>query len=407
MKTQIMQWVDDQKDEIVQSVAALVHYPSVSPHEGGTGEVKKAQYIAQLVEKLGLPQAEWHNAPDEKAPEGYRPNLIVRLPGATSKRLWIISHMDVVPEGDLALWHTDPFTAVVKDGRVYGRGSNDNGQELIASLYAASLLTKRGIQSKYEVCLCFVADEEVGSVYGIQHLIQEGIFQKGDCIVVPDGGNDKGDFIEVAEKSILWLEFSVEGEQVHASCPDLGLNACRIANVFAVELDRALHGAFPDKDSLFNPSVSTFEPTRRNSNVGNVNTIPGKETFCFDCRILPSVNVDAVLNVVSQVKNQVERAEGGSISFSILQRTDSTLPTPSDAPVVRLLESSLREVYGFEPVIGGVGGGTCAAFFRKEGIPAVVWAHEADVAHMPNEYCEIEHLLNETKVFALMMVGME
>ncbi|HCA40610.1 MAG TPA: diaminopimelate aminotransferase [Aminobacterium sp.] len=407
MKTQIMQWVDDQKDEIVQSVAVLVHYPSVSPHEGGTGEVKKAQYIAQLVEKLGLPQAEWHNAPDEKAPEGYRPNLIVRIPGATSKRLWIISHMDVVPEGDLALWHTDPFTAVVKDGRVYGRGSNDNGQELIASLYAASLLTKRGIQSKYEVCLCFVADEEVGSVYGIQHLIQEGIFQKDDCIVVPDGGNDKGDFIEVAEKSILWLEFSVEGEQVHASRPDLGLNACRIANIFAVELDRALHEAFPDKDSLFNPSVSTFEPTRRNSNVGNVNTIPGKETFCFDCRILPSVNVDAVLNVVSQVKKQVERAEGGSISFSILQRTDSTLPTPSDAPVVRLLASSLREVYGFEPVIGGVGGGTCAAFFRKEGIPAVVWAHEADVAHMPNEYCEIEHLLNETKVFALMMAGME
>lgn len=407
MKTQIMQWVDDQKDEIVQSVAVLVHYPSVSPHEGGTGEVKKAQYIAQLVEKLGLPQAEWHNAPDEKAPEGYRPNLIVRIPGATSKRLWIISHMDVVPEGDLALWHTDPFTAVVKDGRVYGRGSNDNGQELIASLYAASLLTKRGIQSKYEVCLCFVADEEVGSVYGIQHLIQEGIFQKDDCIVVPDGGNDKGDFIEVAEKSILWLEFSVEGEQVHASRPDLGLNACRIANIFAVELDRALHEAFPDKDSLFNPSVSTFEPTRRNSNVGNVNTIPGKETFCFDCRILPSVNVDAVLNVVSQVKKQVERAEGGSISFSILQRTDSTLPTPSDAPVVRLLASSLREVYGFEPVIGGVGGGTCAAFFRKEGIPAVVWAHEADVAHMPNEYCEIDHLLNETKVFALMMAGME
>jgi succinyl-diaminopimelate desuccinylase len=187
----------------------------------------------------------------------------------------------------------------------------------------------------------------------------------------------------------------------------LGLNACRIANIFAVELDRALHEAFPDKDSLFNPSVSTFEPTRRNSNVGNVNTIPGKETFCFDCRILPSVNVDAVLNVVSQVKKQVERAEGGSISFSILQRTDSTLPTPSDAPVVRLLASSLREVYGFEPVIGGVGGGTCAAFFRKEGIPAVVWAHEADVAHMPNEYCEIEHLLNETKVFALMMAGME
>ena len=47
------------------------------------------------------------------------------------------------------------------------------------------------------------------------------------------------------------------------------------------------------------------------------------------------------------------------------------------------------------PKVGGVGGGTCGAYFRRAGIPA----------HMPNEYTKIEHLLNEAKVFALMMLG--
>ena len=57
------------------------------------------------------------------------------------------------------------------------------------------------------------------------------------------------------------------------------------------------------------------------------------------------------------------------------------------------------------PKVGGVGGGTCAAFFRRSGVPAVVWCQEADCAHMPNEYAVIEHIINESKIFALMMCG--
>lgn len=407
MTSHVIQYVDTIQDRIVKSLAELVEYPAVSPHEGGEGENRKARFLEKLAQELGLSHIQWHNAPDELAPEGFRPNLVIRVPGKTDKRLWIITHMDVVPEGDRSLWQTDPFKAVIKENRIYGRGSNDNGQELIASLYAAAAMKECNILPEYETYLCFVADEELGSEFGIQYLIEQNLFKEDDLIIVPDGGNDRGDFVEVAEKSILWLQFTVEGQQVHASRPDLGLNACRIANAFATELDKAFHNAFPEEDNLFTPPFSTFEPTRRLPNVGNVNTIPGKETFCFDCRILPSVNVDDVLNVVSQVISPIEKEYGGKIKLTVLQRTDSTPPTPLDAPIVQLLTKAIKAVYSFDPEVGGVGGGTCAAYFRKEDIPAVVWAQEADVAHMPNEYCEIEHLINETKVFALLMAGVE
>ncbi|HHZ03629.1 M20/M25/M40 family metallo-hydrolase, partial [Acetomicrobium hydrogeniformans] len=95
---------------------------------------------------------------------------------------------------------------------------------------------------------------------------------------------------------------------------------------------------------------------------------------------------------------------GAVIEYRILQRNDAAPPTDAEAPVVRLLKRAVNDVLGVDPVVGGIGGGTCAAFFRSQGIPAAVWAQEADTAHMPNEYAVIEHVVNEAKVFAHLML---
>lgn len=396
-------WIREHEKDMVESLCELVKIPAVSPRDGGKGELAKAEWLTGLVRRLGLPAPERFDAPDPAAQGGVRPNLVVRIPGRTPLRTWFVSHMDVVPEGDRSLWETDPFQPFVKEGRVYGRGSNDNGQELIASLYAAAAAKQLGLTPETEIGLAFVADEELGSAYGISHLLKEKIFRRDDLVVVPDGGNDKGDFVEVAEKSVLWIQFTVEGKQVHASRPDLGNNACRAANLFSVELDDALHKAFPESDFLFEPPCSTFEPTRRFANVANVNTIPGKEILAFDCRILPQVRLEEVESVIRDVQRAVEKRTGVKIGSENVQRAEAAPVTPTESPVVGRIRDSIREVYGFEPRIGGVGGGTCAAHFRAEGIPAVVWAQEADTAHMPNEYAVIEHMLNEALVFAGML----
>lgn len=404
MKDKLFKSIEKRKPQMVSLLSDLVGIPAISPLGGGNGEYRKANYLSKKIEELGFGKPEIYNSQDPRAEEGVRPNLIVRIPGKSSKRLWIVSHMDVVPEGDRALWETDPFEAVVKNGRIYGRGSSDNGQELVSSLFAAVALKENSLEPEYEICLCFVADEEVGSAHGIQYLIKQGLFSSDDLVIVPDMGNEKGDFIEIAEKSICWIEFRVEGKQVHASQPELGSNACRAANELSCAIDEALHNAFPDEDKLFIPTGSTFEPTKRNANVSNVNTVPGLDLFCFDCRVLPHIPLEAVIKVIDAELKKVQDRRNVKVSYEFLQREQAPSPTPSDAPVVEILREVIRDVYGLEPYIGGVGGGTCAKYFRDEGIPAVVWCQEADVAHMPNEYSEIDHMVNEAKVFALMML---
>ena len=403
MKEAITGWLHSHEQAMVESLCGLVKLPAVSPRDGGLGELAKAEWLSDLVRRLGLPAPKRYDAPDSAAKGGARPNLVIEIPGRTKARTWFVTHMDVVPEGDRSLWEFDPFTPFVVDGKIFGRGSNDNGQEMIASLYAAAAYLQLGIVPETCIGLAFVADEELGSAFGISHLLKQGLFRPDDLVVVPDGGNETGDFVEVAEKSVLWIEFTVEGKQVHASRPDLGNNACRAANIFSVELDEALHKAFPELDELFEPPNSTFEPTRRLPNVANVNTIPGKEVLSFDCRVLPSVPLEEVESVMGEISKRVSSKTGVQIGSVNIQRATAAPVTPVDSPVVAKLGRSIRQVYGFEPRVGGVGGGTCAAHFRMAGIPAVVWAQEADTAHMPNEFAVIGHMVNEALVFAGML----
>lgn len=390
---------------MVTALSRICALPAISPHNGGSGEEAKAKEIEKLISGLGLGSVEWQRVDDAKSPTGNRPSLFLEVKGACPRRLCILSHMDIVPEGDRSFWTLDPYSPVVRGSRLYGRGVSDNGMAIISSIYALHTLKKLNITPAYTVCLVFLSDEELGSSFGVKPLLERGLFREDDLVIAPDSGNDSGDFVEIAEKSMLRMEFTVTGKQSHAARPDTGVNACRAANLFSVELDEALHTTFQEKDALFDPSVSTFEPTRRAANVPNMNTVPGKERFGFDCRVLPSVPLDDVLKVVERVRDEVSRRSGTVIEIEV-KRDDAAPPTSEDSDVARLLLSSIKKVLNVKPVFGGIGGGTFAAFFRRKGIPAVVWQQEPEgTAHQPDEYTEIEYIVNNAKVFAGMMSG--
>jgi succinyl-diaminopimelate desuccinylase len=67
-----------------------------------------------------------------------------------------------------------------------------------------------------------------------------------------------------------------------------------------------------------------------------------------------------------------------------------------------MLTEAIKKLRGVEPKIGGIGGGTCAAFFRKIDVPAVVWSTIDETAHQPNEYTKIENIVNDAKIFAFL-----
>ena len=392
------------RGEMVQTLMELVRVPAIAPENGGEGELEKAEVLMRVLEETGFDRIERYDAKDGRVPSGVRPNIVAYYYGEDlENRLWIVTHMDAVPPGDSSLWTvTRPFEPVVKDGRVYGRGSEDNGQALVASIFAVKALRNLGVKPKRTVALAFVADEEQGNRYGIRYLVDRGLFGKDDLIVVPDHGNREGSFIEVAEKSGLWLRVRTRGKQVHASTPEKGLNAHRIGMRYALALDKLLHEKYSKRNEVFEPPGSTFEPTKKDGNVDAVNIIPGEDVFYFDCRVLPEYSLDEVLSDVRGLAEGFEEESGAEIVVETVIKSDAPEPTPVDSEVVSLLRKAIKRCRGIEPKVGGIGGGTCAAHFRRAGFPAVVWSTVDEIAHQPNEYARIENLVEDSKVFALL-----
>lgn len=403
-KERIFEAIDGYAGEMVELQRLLTGIPAIGPENGGGGEDEKALSFIGWMKERGVELIETLYAPDPRVPEGKRPNVIARFPGKDSSRaLWVMSHLDVVPEGEASLWNTDPFALVEKDGKLYGRGVEDNQQGIVSSIFAALAFLRNDIVPDVDVNLLFVADEEFGSNMGIKYLLKEhDLFSKKDMFLVPDGGRSDGTMIEVAEKSVLWFEFRTTGKQTHASRPDMGKNAFLAASDLVMRLSD-LKSVFSKEDPLFEPPSSTFNPTKKEANVPNVNTIPGEDVFCFDCRILPEYPADDVLAEIEKRIGEVEKAHGVSIEYKILQRVESR-STPADAEIVGMLKEAVAEVYGTEAVPVGIGGGTVAAYLRNAGYETVVWARHDETAHNPNEYCRIENLVGDAKVMASLMI---
>lgn len=403
----LFQQVEKLKPEMISTLMQLIRIPAIGPENGGEGEYKKAQALIQLLSEVGFDKIDQYDAIDPRVPSGLRPNIVAYLNGEISRpRLWIVTHLDVVPSGEEALWTvTKPFEPVVKDGCIYGRGSEDNGQSLVASIYAAKALKLLGVKPKRTLALAFVSDEEQGSTMGIQHLISQGIFSKDDLILVPDSGNPVCDFIEVAEKSILWFKVTTFGKQVHASIPNKGLNAHRIGMQVALALDDMLHRKYNMKNEYFSVPTSTFEPTKKDKNVDAINIVPGEDIVYFDCRLLPDYNVDEVLSDVKSIVQQYEEKTGAKIKVEVVQKQVSPRPVEGNTAIIDLLRKTLRKARNIDAKVGGIGGGTCAAFFRKHGIQAVVWSTIDEVAHQPNEYAKIQNLVEDTKIYAFLAIN--
>jgi succinyl-diaminopimelate desuccinylase len=397
--------IEKQRNQMIEALMELIRIPAIAPENGGEGETRKAEKLTQILSTIGFDKIERHDAEDKRVPSKKRPNIIAYCNGESdTEKLWIITHLDIVPPGEDSLWTvTKPFEPIVKDERIYGRGSEDNTQSMIASIFAVKTLKDLDIKPKRTVALAFVADEEQGSKYGIQHLLEQELFKKEDLVIVPDSGNEDGSFIEIAEKSAVWLKIRTIGKQAHASRPHTGLNAHRIGMEFALALDRMLHEKYSRKDAYFDPPESTIEPTKKDKNVDAVNIIPGEDITYFDCRILPNYNLDETINDINKLADEFENKTHATIEIEITNKSIAPKPTDPNAKVVTMLKEAIKKVRKVEPKVGGIGGGTCAAFFRRIGLPAVVWSTIDETAHQPNEYAKIESVVNDAKIYATMM----
>jgi succinyl-diaminopimelate desuccinylase len=389
------------EEEMIRLQIELTAIPAISPYNGGEGEISKAVFLSGKLKEFGFKDLIRIDAPDTRVPSAIRPNIILRIPGKNESTTWIMTHLDIVPPGELGLWNGNPYHGYVKDGMIFGRGVVDNQQDMVASIFAARAIMEEGITTDKSIGLAFVADEETSSEYGLGHILSSNLnpFGKDDIIVVPDSGNEEGSLIEVTEKSILWLRIRTKGKQCHASRPQEGINAFKASSHMVVKLNE-LGSIFNAVDEFFDPPHSTFQPTKKESNVPNINTIPGEDVFFMDCRVLPQYSLTEVIKTFRNFADGIEKQFNVDIELTPVQYVQSPQPTSPNAPVVLALQKAIKDVYNVNAKPQGIGAGTVAALFRKAGYPAAVWSKLLQTAHQPDEHCVINDLIGNAKVYA-------
>lgn len=404
MKT--LDYIESSTNLAIELETLLTNTKALAPENGGNGEMQKALVLKKWLVLHGLDNISFINAPDSRVEGGMRPNMILTLEGKSNEHtLWFISHLDVVPVGEATSWQTPPWTLVKKEGRLYGRGTEDNQQGLVSSVIAALSLKQAGILPEYTVKLLFCADEEVGSTYGVNYLlVNECPFKKQDIIIIPDGGDSEGVCIEIAEKNLLWLRFDITGKQAHASRPEGNTNAY-LASCDLLMRVHNLQRIYCNLNEIFDPPYSTFSPTYKEAGSTNYNTIACKDVSGVDCRILPCYDIETIQNAITVQAKCVEEIYNVRVSITKVQSASSPA-TKETSIAVKLLSNSIKAIKQKNAKLIGIGGGTVAAGLRKAGYEnCVVWSTLDEMAHKENEYCVIKNLIEDAKVMSYTMTS--
>ena len=354
--------------------------PSDYPGEGPDGmaspgeEGKVAAILKAELGRLAIPCAMHAKVPG-------RENLLARVGGARPgyRKLLVMLHTDVVPSGSPADWRFAPFEPFEKDGKLYGRGVLDDKGPLASAFAALAILKTHEASLPGEFIFGAVADEEVGSGTGVEHLLEQGLIDCTDA-VIPDIAGDMME-INVAEKGRLLLKVRARGRQAHAMNPAKGVNAIHALAHFLVALERheLPHEPHP---ILGGPTVNTGLIR------GGIapNAVAGDCEATLDIRYVPSQSGEQIRQNL-QALADAHRLAGASVEVEIFQNFSPCEVSP-EAPIVRAI---LKHAPGARVL--GSGGGTFARPLVLAGIQAVGWAPGNEATyHEPNEEIEIDQL---------------
>lgn len=214
------QQIKDLEDETVLLCQELIRFPSVNHGEGLGDERAIANYVSEKLSEVGIASELIETAPN-------RVNVVAKIDGSDSSRPGLVlhGHLDVVPV-NAEDWSVDPFSGVIKDGFVWGRGAVDM-KDMDAMLLAIVRMWKKvGYKPPRNILLIFFADEEASGTYGSRWLVKnrpelfkgysEAISEVGGFSVTITG-NKRLYLVEAAQKGIQWLKLTAKGSAGHGS----------------------------------------------------------------------------------------------------------------------------------------------------------------------------------------------
>jgi len=208
------------ENETITLCQEMIRIPSVNHGEGQGNEKAMAEYVASKLAEVGIKSELIETAPN-------RVNVVAKIEGADKSRPGLVlhGHIDVVP-ANASDWSVDPFSGLIKDGFIWGRGAVDMKDMDAMILATVRMWQRTGYKPPRNILLVFFADEEAGSNYGSRWLVKhrpeifdgysEAVSEVGGFSVTITGEH-RLYLIEAAQKGIQWMKLTAKGTAGHGS----------------------------------------------------------------------------------------------------------------------------------------------------------------------------------------------
>jgi succinyl-diaminopimelate desuccinylase len=408
----LLKIIEVRREEMVELARALIRFPTINPP--GEAYQPCAEFIGRRLSDRGFAvnyvRAAGTPGDSERHP---RINVIARRQGnAAGPSVHFNSHIDVVQTG--AGWTVDPFAAVIRDGKIYGRGACDMKGGLAASIIAVEALIDSGMELPGALEISGTVDEESGGYGGVHYLAQRGWFSRPrvDHVIIPEPLNV--DRVCIGHRGVWWAEIETHGRMAHGSMPFLGDCAVRHMNAFIDRLERDLYPKLAARrtDMPVVPSGARHSTMNINSiHGGQAETsgfpapcVPDSCRMVIDRRLLIEENMDSVKG---EVRALLERLVAEREGFGYeLRDIFEVQPTMADrnGPVARSTAAAIKRVMGREAEFVCSPGTYDQKHIDRIGKLRDCIAYGPgilDLAHQPDEYVLIDDMVNSAKVMAL------
>ena len=377
------------EEEITNLAQELIKIPS----DETAGEKEVCEYLESYLKSLGMKVLLQKVLPN-------RPNIIAEVIGdEVGKSIMFNGHVDTVPVGDIKKWSMDPYSAIIKDNKLFGRGSTDM-KGAIASMIIAMKFIMNDVE-KFNGKIIFtgvMAEETTG--LGTQKIVEENI--KTDMAVVGEPSDEK---IYRAHKGTMWFNLSTYGKLEHSSESNSESNN---AIINMMKLIMEINEISKELETIENNLVG-----HPSINIGLIdggtkqNMIADSCRISIDRRTLPEEKTDEILD-------KLRMRLDGLLSLDDRLTFDLEIDTIREAvevveseQIVQEVKNALNKVINKNPTISGMKATTDMSILVNQGnIPSVIYGPGfIKQAHTVDEFIEVKRLVESSQVYAEILLN--
>ena len=430
MNQKIRLFLEEHEKDMHDDLKAFIGIPSVSSdHEN---VVRALRFILELAKTYGF-----------EARSVLEDQVGVIEMGSGDETLGILTHVDVVTPGDMEDWDTDPFAAVIKDGRMYGRGTIDDKGMIIASLYAMRAVKELGLPLTKKVQLIMGTQEEVSwtdmdayvkayplpdygftpdGEYPICNIEKGTVDQTMEFDITdteePEGLYLKGLDIGIANNVVPGKakaqlsdgsEIAAVGKAVHSCQPERGDNAMFILTDQLKEMElepnkllSLLEAVREDMSDPFGSKVGLYseneyymgEFVHRNAFAPTIfKTKDGKATINVNVRFPYGEDSKRIQD---NFENWAKAHGGHTVKVNDLP----AVFVSRERPFLKVFAEAYEDVSPFKNEFTLAYGGSYAKAMPNVVSWAPLFPGEEDTCHEPNEYIDLANMLMSAEIFA-------